>query len=81
MRFHVVVAASENGGIGVNGQLPWRLKGDMAFFKALTSGTHGPPGRRAVIMGRKTWESIPPSFRPLAGRTNVVLTRDPGYAA
>jgi dihydrofolate reductase len=81
MRFSIVVAATETGGIGVNGNLPWRLRGDMAFFKALTSGAHmSPAGRCAVIMGRKTWDSIPPAFRPLPNRLNIILTRDGEYA-
>ena len=47
----------------------------MAYFKELTSRTADPAKQNAVIMGRKTWESIPPKFRPLAGRLNIVLTR------
>ena len=63
----VVVARSRNGVIGREGGLPWRLKSDMALFKATTMG-------KPVIMGRKTWESLPK--RPLPGRTNIVLSRD-----
>ena len=77
-RFAVVVAADQNGGIGQAGGLPWRLPGEMAYFKRLTS--EAPPGQRnAVIMGRKTYASIAPRFRPLAGRLNVVLSRDPTF--
>jgi len=76
--FAIVVAADEEGGIGNEGKLPWRLSREMAFFKRLTS--EAPPGRQnAVVMGRKTFESIAPKFRPLAQRINVVLSRDPGY--
>lgn len=57
------------------GALPWSLPGDMAYFKELTSRTADPAKQNAVIMGRKTWESIPAKFRPLKGRINVVLTR------
>lgn len=65
----MVVAVSENGAIGAGNALPWpRLQADMARFKALTMG-------HAVVMGRKTWESIPEKFRPLPGRANVVVTR------
>ncbi len=65
----MVVAIAEDGAIGKGNGLPWpRLPADMARFKALTMG-------HAVIMGRKTWESIPPKFRPLPGRANVVITR------
>jgi len=63
----LVVARARNGVIGRNGTLPWRLKSDMAWFKANTLG-------KPVIMGRKTWESLPK--RPLPGRTNIVLSRD-----
>jgi len=64
------------GGIGFQGQLPWKsLKADMAFFKEITMAPPAPGLQNAVIMGRKTWESIPPKFRPLAGRTNVVVSR------
>lgn len=60
--------------IGKNGTLLWSVPEDMARFKKLTSG-------HPVIMGRKTWESIPVRFRPLPGRTNIVVTRDETYAA
>lgn len=84
----VVAAAASSRGIGANGDLVWRLPGDMAHFKRVTST---PPSRsnnndnnpstmtNAVIMGRKTWESIPPKFRPLDNRTNVVLTRKTNF--
>jgi dihydrofolate reductase len=72
----VATALSPSMGIGLKGQLPWpALKKDMAFFRAVTSGASG-ERRNAVIMGRKTWESIPRKFRPLKGRVNVVVTRD-----
>ena len=70
----VVVAATRKGGIGKDGGLPWRIPADMAFFKQVTLAAA--EGRRnAVVMGRKTWESIPAKFRPLPGRLNVVLSR------
>jgi len=65
------VARALNGVIGRDGGLPWRLKSDLALFKALTLG-------KPVIMGRKTWESLP--RRPLPGRLNIVVTRDGSYA-
>jgi dihydrofolate reductase len=68
--FTIVVAVDSELGIGKTGALPWRLKEDMKHFRELTTG----PGN-AVIMGRKTWESIPERFRPLPGRTNIVLSR------
>ena len=76
--FQLVVAATRKLGIGKGGTMPWRLPGDMAYFKALTSATVDPSKANAVVMGRKTWESIPIKFRPLRGRVNVVLTRGGG---
>ena len=73
----LIVACSSDGGIGKGGQLPWRIPGDMAYFKRVTAETTAPEKQNAVIMGRKTWESIPAKFRPLAGRVNVVLSRTP----
>lgn len=68
----LIVAQARNRVIGAGGALPWRLKDDMAFFKATTMGS-------PIIMGRKTWESFPK--RPLPGRENIVLTRDWDYDA
>lgn len=76
-KFSVVVAVDSKNGIGINGQLPWRLSEDMKHFRTLTTG--GPEENNAVIMGRKTWESIPGKYRPLPRRTNVVITRNRGY--
>eukprot|EP00897_Mesotaenium_endlicherianum_P004393 jgi/Mesen1/3982/ME000210S03232 len=73
--FQIVVAATQHLGIGQAGQLPWKLPRDMKFFKDITSTTSGTSRKNAVIMGRKTWESIPSKFRPLPGRLNVILTR------
>ena len=70
-----VVAADLRGGIGRNGDLPWRLPADLKFFRDLTIGTE----KNAVIMGRKTWASIPPKFRPLPRRRNIVLSRNPDF--
>ncbi len=64
----------EKGGIGKSGDLAWHLPSDMAFFKKVSTGN----GNNAVIMGRKTWESIPEKYRPLPGRRNIVLTRQAG---
>lgn len=71
MEIVFVVAVAENGVIGANGAMPWRLRSDLARFKALTTG-------RPVVMGRKTFVSI---GRPLPGRTNIVITRDAGFRA
>jgi dihydrofolate reductase len=74
--FAMVVALDGAMGIGQGGAIPWRLPGDMAYFKRITS--EASDGKQnAVIMGRKTYESIPPRFRPLPGRVNVVLSRRP----
>jgi dihydrofolate reductase len=70
--FTIVVATDSELGIGKTGALPWRLKEDMKHFRELTTSGGG---ANSVIMGRKTWESIPEKFRPLPGRTNIVLSR------
>ena len=67
----IIVARGENGVIGADGALPWHLSEDLKRFKRLTIG-------KPVIMGRKTYESI---GRPLPGRHNIVLSRDPAWAA
>ena len=71
MRLTIVVAMADNRVIGRDGGLPWRLPEDLKHFKAVTMG-------KPILMGRKTWESI---GRPLPGRLNIVITRDPGYVA
>jgi len=72
----IVAASSVSRGIGYNGKLCWDIPQDMVHFKRITSYTPKPGTKNAVIMGRKTWESIPSKFRPLPGRTNIILTRD-----
>lgn len=71
----VVACLMPEYGIGYNGQLPWKLSREMRYFKQLTTSTFDPTLRNAVVMGRKTWESIPQRFRPLPGRLNVVVSR------
>jgi hypothetical protein len=75
LTFQIVVAATRKLGIGKGGTMPWKLPGDIAYFKELTTRTADPAKQNAVVMGRKTWESIPPKFRPLPGRVNIVLSR------
>lgn len=70
----IVAALIPEYGIGYNGTLPWKLKQEMQYFKKITTQTIDPLKKNAVIMGRKTWESIPPKFRPLPGRLNVVIS-------
>ena len=74
MRLHLIYARAANGVIGDQGRLPWHLPEDLAHFKRSTLGC-------PVIMGRKTWDSLPPKFRPLPGRTNVVITRQTDWQA
>jgi len=70
----LVAAVARNGVIGRDGAVPWRLPEDMARFRELTTG-------HAVVMGRRTWESLPERFRPLPGRRNVVVTRNEAWSA
>lgn len=74
MRINLLYARARNGVIGRDNALPWRLPEDLAHFKRLTLG-------HPVIMGRKTWDSLPPRFRPLPGRTNIVVTRQDDWHA
>lgn len=68
----LIAALSKNRCIGREGKVPWNLPDDLRHFRELTMG-------HTVVMGRKTWESIPEKFRPLPGRKNAVLTRKFGY--
>ena len=72
MKLHLIFARSRNGVIGKDGGLPWHLPEDLAHFKRTTLGC-------PVVMGRKTWDSLPVKFRPLPGRANVVVTRQPDW--
>ena len=74
MPLHMIYARARNGVIGKQGQLPWHLPEDLAHFKRTTLG-------QAVVMGRVTWESLPEKFRPLPGRTNVVVSRQTSFKA
>jgi dihydrofolate reductase len=71
MEIVLIVAVADNGVIGAGGAIPWRLKSDQQRFKAITMG-------KPVVMGRKTFVSL---RRPLAGRTNIVVTRDANFSA
>lgn len=72
MKISLVVACGLKNEIGVENQLLWNLPADMQYFKELTMNHH-------VLMGRITYESIPAKFRPLSGRTNIVITNNPGF--
>ena len=74
MRLNLIYARAANGVIGKDNALPWHLPEDMAHFKRMTAGC-------PVVMGRKTWDSLPPRFRPLPGRRNIVITRDAQWQA
>jgi len=74
MKITLVVAMAQNRVIGRDNALPWHLPEDLKHFRASTQGA-------PVIMGRRTWESLPPRFRPLPGRTNIVVTRDAAWRA
>jgi dihydrofolate reductase len=74
MKIGLIYARSRGGVIGKDGVMPWHIPEDLAHFKKVTGGC-------PVVMGRKTWDSLPPRFRPLPGRRNIVITRQPGWAA
>ncbi len=74
MKLHLIYARARNGVIGKDNQMPWHLPEDLAHFKRVTLG-------QPVIMGRKTWDSLPARFRPLPGRLNIVVTRQTDWQA
>jgi dihydrofolate reductase len=73
-RLTLIAAVARNGTIGRDNALLWQLPEDLRHFRAVTTG-------HPVIMGRKTWDSLPARFRPLPGRRNIVVTRQPGWQA
>ncbi len=73
-RINLIFARAANGVIGKDNTMPWHLPEDLAHFKRLTQGC-------PVVMGRKTWDSLPPRFRPLPGRSNIVITRQGDWQA
>lgn len=74
MIISLIAAADENNAIGKGGTMPWHLPDELKYFREATSG-------KPVVMGRKTWESLPAKHKPLPGRRNIVVTRQTGYAA
>ncbi len=73
--FSIIVAVDLENGIGKNGGLPWHLSGDMKHFKDLTTSVESRDKKNVVIMGRKTWDSLPSKIKPLPERMNIILTR------
>lgn len=76
MHFALIAAVDQKMGLGKNNTLPWRLPGELQHFSQITTEVKNPHGVNAVIMGRKTWESLPNRSKPLAHRINVVLSRE-----
>jgi dihydrofolate reductase len=74
MTVHMIWAEARDRVVGAHGEIPWRLPEDQKMFRVRTVGA-------TVVMGRATWDSLPERFRPLPGRRNVVLTRDPSWSA
>ena len=74
MKVSLVAAVARGGVIGQGNAIPWWIPEDLAFFRDLTMG-------HPVVMGRRTWDSLPDRFRPLPGRRNVVVTRNPDWQA
>ncbi|WP_428424306.1 dihydrofolate reductase [Methylibium sp.] len=74
MKLALIAAVARNGAIGKDNALLWRLPADLQHFRRTTLGC-------PVVMGRKTWDSLPPAFKPLPGRRNLVVTRNPAWAA
>ena len=73
--FSIIVAFDSQYGIGKLGQIPWKLSLDLKHFKEMTTSVVDKAKTNAIIMGRKTWESLPPRFRPLPGRLNVIMSQ------
>ena len=74
LRLNIIVAVCENNGIGKGGELPFKLREEMKYFSRMTKSLNSPAKQNMVLMGRKTWESIPSKFRPLPERLNAVLS-------
>ena len=79
MKFNIILAVDENNWLWKNNELAWKLSSDMKYFKEITTKTRDLAKHNAVIMWRKTWESIPSKFRPLPDRINCILSRSLKY--
>jgi dihydrofolate reductase/thymidylate synthase len=77
----IASATIDTRGIGINGIIPWKIQDDLNFFRNMTMSTMDNNKFNAVVMGRKTWESIPLNYRPLQRRINIILSKsmDPTY--
>ena len=72
MLFSLILASTLNGGIGVNGRIPWEIKDEIMLFKQITTSVNSYIKKNAIIMGYDTWKSLP--FKPLKNRINIILT-------
>ena len=79
IRLNLIVAYCDKQGIGKDNKIPWNISNEMLYFKKITTYTNNPILKNVVIMGRKTWESIPQRFRPLSDRINIVLTKNKNF--
>lgn len=78
--FSAIAAIDESRGLGIKGDLPWHLPGDLRHFADTTTKTRDTEKQNAVIMGRVTCETIPDKYWPLPGRRNIVITRNPNFS-
>lgn len=76
---YIIAAVDNDLGIGRDGDLAWHFKKELKHFSSTTKTTLDAAKQNMIVMGRTTWESLPPTFRPLPGRVNAVLTRQPEY--
>lgn len=76
----LIAAVDKKFGIGKKGSMPWHLKKELRHFHVLTSKTENPDKKNMVIMGRRTWDSLPVASRPLRGRKNVVISQDHDFS-
>jgi len=76
---NIILAIDKNNGIGKKNKIPWRVKRDMKYFKDMTTNTIDPNKKNVVIMGRKSWESLPLNYRPLPGRINIIISQNTNY--
>lgn len=80
-QIYIIIAVDQKNGIGKDGQMPWHFKKELNHFAKITKETDEPEKRNMVIMGRKTWESLPEKFRPLPKRENAILTKNADFKA